>query len=122
MVSPFIHPDLLRSLYSFYPALCTIQQDIGTTSDSYGSPIPSWQNLVGHVNLDCYKGATGGQEVQRPDQTIAVSDFAIEFAGYYPSITTRMRAVVGTTNHDILSVQSDSQAQTTKLLVKVVTP
>lgn len=119
MVS-LIHPDLLGDLHNFYPSRCTIQQDSGTAQNSYGALIASWTNLAGHQNIPCEIYRAGGVEVQQTDMTVVTADFAVQLAAYCPTITTRMRAVIKGATYDILSAQSDSQAQTTRLLVKVV--
>ena len=48
-----IHPDLLTSVTPIhYPALCTIQQDVETQSDT-GEITAAWGNLAGHVAIPC---------------------------------------------------------------------
>lgn len=102
-----IHPSLLSRLAAFYPLLCTIQTST-ETQDAVGEPIPSWGALIGHIALHCRVGPAGGGEQKRADGTLTRATHTIALAGYYPTLTTKMRAIVGGATYDILGVQHDN--------------
>lgn len=118
-----VHPRMLATLTPLaYPSLCTIQQG-AESQDGYGAVVQSWSNLSGHVNLPCRlsPGRNLGAERPTAEQVYLVSDFIIEFAGYYPAITEKMRAVIGGVNYDITSADDDGQLVQTRLTAKIVT-
>lgn len=112
-----VHPGLLAALApNHYASLCTIQKRTDT-ADSYGQPIPAWANLSGHVDLRCriapFQQFSREQRTQA--QLYAVHVWEIAVAGYYPTITEKMRAVVDGVAYDIELVQPDGNDMTTHL-------
>lgn len=118
-----VHPDLLASLQpNHYAGTCTIQQ-ASEAADSYGELIPTWANLADHVDLPCRLAPQQqfSREQRTQAQLYAIHVWIITLAGYYPTITEKMRAVVNSVNYDIELVQFDGNQQTTHLQVRVVT-
>lgn len=118
-MTTLVHPRLFQALAAFYPSLCTIQQAT-ETRDAAGQPIPAWANLAGHVDIDCRLGPAGGGERKAVNQVYTIATHTIHLAGYYPSITTKMRAVVDGAAYDILLTASDGNEHHTKLVCQVV--
>lgn len=118
-----IHPRMLVGLWGFYPSTCTIQ--VATeTQDSVGQPIPAWANLAGHVAIPCRIAPierASGWEVKASTQTYTVATWKVALRSYYPAIITKMRAVAGGVNYNILAVEHDDQETMTVLQVDVVT-
>lgn len=117
-----VHPGLLAALApNHYASLCTIQTRTDT-ADSYGQLIPSWGNLADHVSLRCriapYQQFSREQRTQA--QLYAVHVWEVNIAGYYPSITEKMRAVIDGVAYDIEIVQPDGNDKTTHLQVRRV--
>ena len=110
---------MMTRLEDFFPALCTIEQDEGITTDDYGTPIEDWQDFI--VDIPCAHAPNGGIEVKQPDQTYVVSNYTLSLRGYYPTVTEKMRAVVDGTTYEILLVQSSSHGVTTRILTRTVT-
>lgn len=122
MVS-IIHPRMLASLSKFYPSTCTIQQAT-EPQDAYGQPIAGWADVAGLANLPCsvapFTGSPEMAEYKRPDGTIEIITHHISIAGHYPTITNKMRAVVGGINYDIRAAETDSHGFTTRLRTVLV--
>jgi len=119
-----IHGDLLTSLRRFYPSTGDVQERTDTRDDA-GQPIPAWANLAGHTSIRCAVapaslGSPEQQEVRLDAMTVRTATHHIALAGYYPSITPRMRFVVGATVYDILAVEHDSQGKSTRLRAEIV--
>jgi head-tail adaptor len=116
---------MLTRLAAFYPSTITIQQDAGG-QDTAGQPTANWVNLANHVNLPCAvapisPGIPEAREDRTRTETVAIATTHIALRGYYPAITTLMRAVVtGGRTYDILGVEHDSQGKTTRLKCEVV--
>lgn len=115
-----MHPRMLTGLRDFYPHVCTIQVDNGTR-DTHGQIIPDWQDLVGHVAIPCRRAAGSGNVVRTEKQKYSVKTPSIALQGHYPSITTKMRAVVnGTEFYNIIQPRHDAQGASTTLDVELV--
>lgn len=117
-----VHPGLLAKLApNHYAGTVTIQQNT-PTNDSAGQEIPSWANLSGHVDLSCRKAPREqfSREARSQAQIYAVHVWEIAIAGYYPTITEEMRAVVDGINYDIELVQLDGNRKTTRLQARKV--
>ena len=114
-----IHPGLLAALGDFYPSTCTIQEST-ESQNTAGEITLVWANFAGHVALACRIAPTRGREVKDVELTWTVGAYTIGLAGYYPTITPKMRAVVGGETYDILTVESDGQSEATWLGVQVV--
>ena len=121
MTRAIFDPRMMTALGDYFPSLCTIQEDVSTTYDSYGQLIPDWQSFAGHVDIPCAHGPNKGREVKQSDQTYVVSNYTLSLRGYYPTITEKMRAVVDGVVFDILLVQSSSHGVTTRILSSEVT-
>jgi hypothetical protein len=114
-----VHPRMLEGLAAFYPSLCTIQNAV-EPQDSVGQPVPtSYTDAL--TALPCRVSPAGGSERKLPNQTYAVGSHTINLRGHYPTITPKQRAVVEGVAYDILAVESDGNAYTTRLQVQVVT-
>lgn len=120
MVRTLVHPKMMASVSSFYPATCTIQEYTVTGRNDYNEEILVWADKPGHVDIPCAVSPSGGQEVKRDNMTYVVSTHRIALRGYYPEITEEMRVVSGGQVYDILLVEHDSLRQTTRLLCEVV--
>lgn len=117
-----VHPGLLPKLApNHYAGTVTIQES-SPTNDSAGQEIPNWANLAGHVDLSCRKAPQQqfSREARSQAQIYAVHVWEIAIAGYYPTITEEMRAVVDGINYDIELVQLDGNRKTTRLQARKV--
>jgi len=121
MRKELINGNLLTSLSRFYPSVCDIQTYTNENQDSYGQPNPIWIDFVGHQDIPCSIAAAKGQEIKNQDMTIGIATHIIALAGYYPTITYKMRAVISGQNYDILLTEVDSHVTMTRLTVQVVT-
>lgn len=123
-MTTLINPRMLSALSpTFYPSSCQIETPT-ESQDSAGQPIPSWAAVSGMTALACAVAVPGaGQkaEIKRPDGTIVIADFIITLASYRPTITEKMRAVVGGVTYDIVGVDFDSHQTMTRLVVIVTT-
>lgn len=121
MARDLTDPRLQGAFANHLPHTITIQAAT-TAQDAVGQAIDTWADLADHAALPCAIDRPSGQEVARPDQTIAVVEARAALAGHYPGITPQMRAVAddGAT-YDILAVEHDSQTAATRLLMEVVT-
>ena len=118
----FIDGRMFDSLSRLFALTCTIQASTETRNSS-GQIVDSWANLAGHVDIPCVVGqaASGAAtEQRRPQATIVRTGHVIALGGYYPSITTKHRAVVSGTNWNILDVRHDPSGAYTELDVEVV--
>jgi head-tail adaptor len=114
-----ISPRMFTALSAFYSSACTIQQ-VTETRDAAGQPVKTWANFASHVSLDCRLSPIGGSERKTNNQVYSVATHVIELAGNYPTITTKMRAVISAVNYDILLVEHDGEAASTRLVCEVV--
>jgi len=118
-----MHPLQLSRLSRFYPVTVTIQQ-YTATQNAVGEEVKTWANVAGHVDLPCVIATPGmgssGNESKRPDGTVSIWPRRIAIAAIYANITTKMRAVLGGVNYDILAVHHDSHSNMTSLDVEVV--
>lgn len=118
-----VHPGLLASLQpNHYASTVTIQYAV-VTQDSYGEESEGWSTLAGHADLRCRLSPHQqfSREQRNQAQIYAVHVWIINIAGYYPSITEEMRAVVDSTSYNIELAQHDGNQKTTRLQVRVVT-
>jgi len=131
-VSALVHPHMLAALADFYPSLCTLQSRAaddelwGAPSvNAYGVPDGDLADVVGLIGLACSVNqpprSSQAQETRFPDKTVTTATHCIALAGYYPTITTAMVAVVGAVTYNVLSVAHDAQSASTWLLVELVT-
>jgi head-tail adaptor len=104
-----------------FPDLCTIQQPV-EGQDSYGQVTRAWAALIGHVNLRCRLAPEiqRSGEFQPQGQTYGRHSHRLLLSGYYPTITAKMRVVVGGESYQVVLVQPDSEGWSTRLLVDVV--
>lgn len=113
-----VHPNMLTNLAGFYTSSCTIQQATVTQNVVY-EDVEAWANL--HVGVPCAVAPPSGGEVKLSDQTYVTATHMVNLAGYYPTITERMRVLVNGLILDILLVTHDSHQKTTRLTCEVVT-
>jgi len=113
---------MAERLSDFFPSVATIEEDTGAEQDDYGNPIPGWTTF--QADLACAVAPSGGEEVKQSDQTYVVSEFKISFASDQSSVTEAMRIIVTGENagtYDILSVETSSHGQVTRMLTNEVT-
>lgn len=120
MRKELVDSNLFTHLSRFYAVTCTIRTYAAEAPDTFGQPQPVWADFAGHVDIDSVLAPSGGKEVKREDMTIAISTHTISLVGNYPTVTPRMRAVVGAQTYEILTVEIDSRQETTRLMVEVV--
>lgn len=106
-----------------FVSLCTIQQPSGTFGAS-GAPDGTFTNVAGMVNIACMSAPVSNLRIIATEEKtlaeiLATKPRHVLLAGYYPTIQTNYRAVVDGTAYDILGVESDSQAQMTRLMVRL---
>lgn len=112
-------------LGAFYPTTCTIQAAT-VTQDGYGQPVQSWANVAGLSGLECVVGpavvtsASGVNEVRRADGTLVTMSHRFALRGYYPTIAPEMRVTADGLTYNILGVEHDSHAATTRLKVEII--
>jgi head-tail adaptor len=116
-----VHPDLTTHLGAqFYPQLVTFQQAT-ETADAYGQPTQTWATVSGLVSLaGRVAPVMGRQESRQPTMVVTTGTHIISLEGYYPSITTSMRAVVDSIGYDVLAVAHDANHRTTWCECEVV--
>jgi len=115
-----ISARMLAALRVFYPSVCTIQTAT-LAQDSYGEPTPIWSDLADHAELMCRLSPAGERETRRLGLVVEETTHVAALAGYYPTVTPAMRAVVDGMVYDITGVRSDGQGMTTWLGMKRVT-
>jgi head-tail adaptor len=104
----------------FFTSRATIQMP-QSTPDSYGAPTVTWTTVATLQAMPCYIAPGNGTEVRGQLLVQTTGQVAIQLSGYYPQITTSMRALVDGLPYDILSVDHDSQLVSTKLIARTVT-
>jgi head-tail adaptor len=118
----FVDGRMFDSLNRLFGLTCTIQAST-ESRDSSGQITDTWSNLAGHVNIPCVRGQAvirSAAEQRGPQAAVVSTRKVIALAGYYPSITTKHRAVVASTNWNILDVRHDPSSAYTQLDVEVV--
>lgn len=111
-----IHPRMLENLYNFYPSAGTVQ-DATMALDSYGEPLPTWADFL---TIWCRVSPVSGKEDRRSDQTVAIGSHMIAVRSYEPTIAVEMRILVDAVYYNILAVEHDGNAASTRLRVEVV--
>ncbi len=120
MIRALVHPRMVSGLKNFYPQTCTIQSP-GPERSAHGQKQPEWTDLANHIAIPCRRAAGGGSETRTVKQTFTVRMPSIALKGYFPEITTKMRAVVdGSEICNIVQVRHDAQQASTSLDVEVV--
>lgn len=108
------------NLLHHFPSTVTIQSR-ASGQDALGQPSGAFANVTGLVNIACSVGLPKGQAQRTPIDVTLHEDQEILLAGYFPSITTAMQAVVtGGATYLILSVFQDPLSQFTRLAVERV--
>lgn len=108
---------MLNRLQAFYPQVCLVQVNT-PVQDAAGQPLPGWDTAMSPIR--CRLSPVSALESKRQEMTVTVGTHVIALAGHYGGITTDMRAVVDGQAYDILGVDHDGQAHTTRLRVQVV--
>ena len=119
-----------------FVSLCTLQTPSGTFTLS-GAPDGLYNNVAGLVNIPCTAPPPAESRVQattvRDLAEITASELHhVLLAGYYPSVdlgwrgegadaTGPWRALIDGWAYEIMGVESDSQSQMTRLMVKLTT-
>lgn len=117
-----ISPRLIGSLDStgHFPDTVTIQV-VTETKNEYQEPVQSWANALGMVDLAANVAPTSTREVRTPNAVYAEATHTIMLAGAWETITTRQRAVDDRGRvFDILGVETDTFATTTRLMCRMV--
>jgi head-tail adaptor len=112
-------PALERS--GVFPLKVAIQQRTATRTAS-GAEIPTWTDVAGMSKIPCRRGQPGGMEIRQSEMTVEHLIVRLALNGYYPTITQKMRAVVGAATYDITAIQADSQQTWTLLDCRLVNP
>lgn len=118
------HPDLLPSLERAYPATVEIQTST-PTQNADGQLIDVWSKLLTADGI--FAMATGriAQESRLQALTIVANEWTFDMQGYYPTVLVDYRAVVTagllSVTCNIMRVNHDSQAQSTRLELERVT-
>lgn len=123
-----VHPDLLASMPRVYPAVVTIQAATETQGDDY-SVQQAWENVSGMIGIrGSLAAATVGAlaEMKRPEFTGVEFSHVCDLTAYYPEITVSHRALIARANgetaqtFDIVGIKHDSQAESTRLELEIV--
>ena len=125
---PLIHPRMLQSLTPiFYPDLADFEYlpDEALNSIHDASAQADWTPFLS--SIPCYLSAVitkRGDEMRMDKTTVVSTDFFLHLNAYYATINEKMRVKVsrarGTAIYNILSISYDSQTESTKLDVQVV--
>lgn len=108
-------------LQDFYPDFCTIQQQV-EVQDEIGHPVPTWSSLQPYVNIPCRLSPNrGAGEIKGLNQIYTKATHVIELTQPAEGITSKMRAVIGGVNYDILLPERDGQGKSSRLVVERVT-
>lgn len=122
MTRSVIHPKLLARLQEhFFTDRCAIEEATDSQND-FGEVEKEWAVVQGHEAIPCTIAPVDSPE-ERNDAQMTVTDatHTIMLAGHFPDVATAQRAVVGETAYDIRSVDVDSKATMTRLMVRLVT-
>ncbi len=115
---------LLTALESFFPSTCAIKQRTDV-ADAVGQPIPTWSTVVGLSAIACRVAPVTALGQSRrealPEMFKSTTANVVLLAGYYATITTAMRVVIGSVTYTILAVLPDSELLCTELVVEAVT-
>lgn len=117
-------PALLSALSGLFDKTCTIKEKGTETADAVGQLIPAWPTLTGHSAIACrFAPAATSRRSREPNEqmTVSTATDVVMLQGYYPLITTAMRAVVGAVTYQVVKVTHDSEELCTELDVEVVT-
>ncbi len=100
-----------------FPATGTVQ--LKTVTNTKGNPTNSWADVAGLVDIACAIAADTAGEVRLP--AFADRTHLALLAGDHRTIEPAIhRFVSGAVNYDILGVEHDSQAITTRLSLREV--
>lgn len=115
-------PRMMCGIGEYFRHLCTIE--VATEeANSFGEVNRTWAELSNHERIPCTVGPLPGQpapqERRRQDGTMAFETHHIVLRGYYPDIDSEHRAVVNGVVYNILTAESDSHRETTRLRVEV---
>ncbi len=116
---------MLTELALFFDQTCTIRKRGTATADTVGQPTTAFADYAGHVSIPCrvapVSSLSAGGRKTLPEMIISTTAVVIVLAGNYPTITTAMHVVVGTTTYQVVNVISDSEGLYTELVAEVVT-
>jgi len=117
------HPDLLSSLERIYPATAAIQSNI-PTQNADGQLIDSWTTFLTVDGSFAMQPSRASAESRLEPLTIVTRTWILDVQSYQPTITVEHQAVVTsglmTLTCNILRVNHDSQAQSTRLELEQV--
>lgn len=119
MTRTLIDPRLVSSVVNtadWFPQRCTIQA--GTRSrDAFGEWTDVWNDQPNLVGIPCRRApqSNAGAERQTQEATTTGYQWRAALAGYFPQITTKMRAVIDGVVHDIDNVDWDANHTLTYL-------
>lgn len=115
-------PALLAELAVFFPSLCTITEWTGVTRDAHGVKQQSPSTVFTDIPCRIAPIASLRQgESRRADMTVTTATLTVALAGYYPTVTSAMQAVLAGVTHNILDVKHDGSSVYTTLQVERVT-
>ena len=124
-----VHSRMLDRLApAFFTDRVTIEEDAPTRTAS-GAETHAWTAIAGHGDIPASVSPmvfTRAGERRSSELIVSQTTHRIALAGSYPTVTSRMRAVVATGPHagtdDILRPDRDSQSQTTVREARIVVP
>ncbi len=102
-------------------SLCTITTPpASTTFNGAGSPDPTtvWPVLADHEDIPCIDAPVTASEQKTIENVQSVNMRHVLLDNYYPLILARYRATIGGVEYDILTAESDSQRQMTRLFLE----
>lgn len=116
-----VHARLLTTLTpNFYPSLCTMQEP-HAVSNASGDETTAPTAVTGLVDLACRIAPANTRETRAAQQTYVEGMMQVDLAGYYPSITSKMIAVIDGKSWSMEGEpQSDGQQATTRFFVREV--
>lgn len=124
-----VMPEAIAS--GLFTSLCTVQQPDNAFGPS-GAPSGAYVAVAGMVGIICIDDPTSVARIQSTEmkdlaEVMSLNLRHVLLGGYFPLIVSSMRAVItqadGVTAviYDILGAEADSQAQMTRLEVRLVT-
>lgn len=117
----FFHPRMLASVPGeVYPNRITIQEAEETRLPS-GQKQSTWSNVADLVDLPGRITPAGGGERRLPAQIYEQTTHVINLAGFYPTITTKHRAVADDGRiFNIILPERDANQVTTRLMCELI--
>lgn len=119
--SSIVHPQLMEALLpNFFNRRGAIQEPNKTQSTT-GQEKQTWADVVGMTAIPCRIAPAGGLERRFQNEAFLDATDTALLSGTFERLTEQMRFVGDKGNvYDILRVEFDSQAVTTRLTLRTV--